>query len=56
MEKIIFEIFLKVITGISPKIREELKNFVSSLELKAQETSNPVDDILVLFLRILVGL
>lgn len=55
MIAIILEILSKLIKGISPKIREEILNFLKDLEAKAQETPNPVDDIIVLLLRILFG-
>ncbi|MBA7573062.1 hypothetical protein ES708_14851 [subsurface metagenome] len=55
MIAIILEILSKLIKGISPKIREEILNFLKDLEAKAQETPNPVDDIIVLLLRVLFG-
>ena len=55
MIAIILEILERLIKGISPKIREEILNFLKDLEIKAKETPNPVDDIVVLLLRILFG-
>jgi len=55
MVRIILEILEKLIKGVSPKIREEILEFLKDLELKAKETPNPIDDIIVLLLRILFG-
>ncbi|GAI96154.1 unnamed protein product [marine sediment metagenome] len=55
MIAIILEILSKLITGISPKIREAILEFLKDLEVKAKETPNPIDDIIVLLLRILFG-
>lgn len=55
MIALILEILTKLIKGISPKIREEILNFLKDLEVKAKETPNPVDDVIVLLLRILFG-
>lgn len=55
MIKIFLELLEKLISGISPNIREEILNFLKELEAKAKETPNPVDDIIVLLLRIIFG-
>ena len=55
MIAILLEILSKLIKGISPKIREAMLEFLKDLEIKAQETPNPIDDIVVLLLRILFG-
>lgn len=55
MIRIILELLSKLITGISPKIREEILEFLKDLEAKAKETPNPIDDIIVLLLRVLFG-
>lgn len=55
MMNLVFTVLQKVLAGISPQIREELKNFLAELEKKAQTTSNPLDDIFVLLLRIVAG-
>lgn len=55
MVSIILELLSKLITGISPQIREEILEFLKKLEAKAKETPNPIDDIIVLCLRIIFG-
>jgi hypothetical protein len=55
MLNIIYKMAVKVLSGASPEIRNQIKAFLSDLEEKAKQTSNPVDDILVLCLRILLG-
>ena len=45
-----------ILSVVSPKIREELENFVSHLEEKAKETPNPADDMLVDFLKHNLGM
>jgi len=55
MINILLELLGKLITGISPKIREAIFEFLKDLEAKAKETTNPIDDIVVLLLRILFG-
>jgi len=45
-----------ILSVVSPKIREELENFVSHLEEKAKETPNPADDMLVDFLKHILGM
>jgi len=55
MIAIILALLEKLLTGMSPKIREEILNFLKDLEVKAKETTNPIDDIIVLCLRILFG-
>ena len=55
MLKLIYSVFAKVLAGASPEIRNRIKAFLADLEKKAAETANPVDDILVLVLRIVTG-
>ena len=55
MISIILKLLSKLITGISPQIREEILNFLKDLEEKAKKTPKPIDDIIVLLLRILFG-
>lgn len=55
MLNIVYQMIVKVISGASPEIRNQIKAFLADLEERAQQTSNPVDDILVLCLRILFG-
>ena len=55
MINIIYKMVVKVLGGASPEIRNQIKSFLAELEEKARETSNPVDDILVLCLRIVLG-
>jgi len=55
MLNIMYKMAVKVLSGASPEIRNQIKDFLADLEEKAKQTSNPVDDILVLCLRILLG-
>jgi hypothetical protein len=55
MIAIILDLLSKLLTGMSPKIRELILDFLKDLEVKAKETPNPIDDIIVLLLRILFG-
>ena len=43
----------KIIATISPELREFIKETLTKMEAKAAETDNPLDDVLVLVLRIL---
>lgn len=55
MLALILKLLSKVLTGMSPKIRELILEFLRDLEAKAKETPNPIDDMVVLLLRILFG-
>lgn len=55
MLSIIYKMFHKVLSGATPEIRNQIKEFLADLEEKAAATPNPVDDILVLVLRIVLG-
>jgi hypothetical protein len=55
MLNIVYKMIVKVLSGASPEIRNQIKAFLADLEEKAKQTSNPVDDILVLCLRIVLG-
>jgi len=55
MLNIVYKMVVKVLSGASPEIRNQIKAFLAELEEKAKQTSNPVDDILVLCLRIVLG-
>ena len=55
MLTIVYKTIVKIITGASPEIRNNIKSFLTDLEEKAKQTANPLDDILVLCLRILLG-
>ncbi|MDD2353570.1 MAG: hypothetical protein PHX56_08480 [Atribacterota bacterium] len=55
MLNIVYKMIVKVISGASPEIRNQIKAFLTDLEEKAKKTSNPVDDILVMCLRIIMG-
>ena len=43
----------KILATISPQLREFIKDMLTKMEAKAAETDNPLDDVLVLVLRIL---
>ncbi|MBA7553506.1 hypothetical protein ES705_46098 [subsurface metagenome] len=55
MIALILTLLEKLLTGMSPKIRELILDFLKDLEAKAKETPNPIDDVIVLLLRILFG-
>ena len=55
MLNIVYKMIVKVLSGASPEIRNQIKAFLADLEEKAKKTSNPVDDILVMCLRIIMG-
>jgi hypothetical protein len=55
MLNVIYKMFQKVLSGATPEIRNQIKSFLADLEKKAADTPNPVDDILVLVLRIVLG-
>ncbi|MBA7624888.1 hypothetical protein ES703_32302 [subsurface metagenome] len=40
-----------LLKNASPMIRDKIKEFLGMLEKKAKETDNPVDDLLVDFLK-----
>ena len=49
----LLELLKKIISTISPQLREYIKDMLTKMEAKAKETDNPLDDVLVLVLRIL---
>lgn len=46
----------KIIETISPQLREFILEMLTKMEAKAKETDNPLDDVLVLVLRVLFGM
>ncbi len=52
----IFKLLEKIITTISPELRKFIKEMLTKTEAADKETDNPLDDILVLVLRILFGM
>lgn len=55
MPQWILQILAAMITNASPEIRENIKSWLDDLAAKAKETPNPVDDMLVAGLKILLG-
>lgn len=55
MEKLLFSVLTSLIPVISPEIKKALDQFVDDLAKKAAETPNPFDDILVAFVKVLIG-
>lgn len=55
MLSIVYQMIVKVLSGASPEIRNQIKAFLADLEEKSEKTANPVDNILVLLLRIVLG-
>lgn len=52
----LLKLLTKIIATISPQLREFIKDMLTKMEAAAKETDNPLDDILVLVLRILFGM
>lgn len=52
----LFKLLEKIITSISPQLREFMKVKLTEMEAAAKETDNPLDDVLVLVLRVLFGM
>ena len=52
----LLELLKKIISTISPQLREFIKETLTKMEAKAKETDNPLDDVLVLVLRVLFGM
>ena len=52
----LFKLLKKIIETISPQLRDFIKEMLTKMEAKAKETDNPLDDILVLVLRVLFGM
>lgn len=53
--KLLLEILMKVLPGMSAQIREDILEFLKKAEAHAKETQNPLDDILIMILRIVLG-
>ena len=49
----LLKLLQKIIETISPQLRDFIKEMLTKMEVKAKETDNPLDDVLVLVLRIL---
>lgn len=52
----LLELLKKIIASISPQLREFIKQKLTEMEAAAKETDNPLDDVLVLILRVLCGM
>ena len=48
-------LFKKILELISPQLREAIRGFLDDLEAKAKETDSVVDDIFVMFVKMLFG-
>jgi len=51
----VFGLLDKFLNSISADLREAIKTSLTEWEAKAKETPNPVDDLVVKFLRILLN-
>jgi len=56
MEKIIAKVIEKVISQMSDNFRKQIIESIKDLEVAAEATQNPWDDILVLILKVAVGI
>lgn len=52
---IILRLLFVIVPEITPVVKEELNRALSSLEAKAKETDNKIDDLFVQFLRAIVN-
>lgn len=55
MEKILIRILEHLLIHSTPEIKNALCNGLNDLALKAKKTPNPIDDMLVKFLQMIVG-
>ena len=51
----IFGLLDKFLNSISTDLRDAIKKSLTEWEVKAKETPNPIDDLVVKFLRILLN-
>lgn len=56
MEKLIAKIIEKVVKKLSPEFKQTINQFVLELEIKAEATDNPWDDIAVMILKVALGI
>ena len=47
---LLFQIFFRCLTQMTPVLREAFCEMIKELAQKAQETKSPMDDLIVLFL------
>lgn len=52
---LIWSLLELALKSISPQIKELVRDFVKRIEEAAQKTSNPIDDILVMLLKIAIS-
>jgi len=55
MLKFIGRILPAIIKALSPQIKEETVEFVKVLDKKAQATPNPIDDVFVMILKLIIN-
>lgn len=55
LQKILVNVLVSIITLSTPSIKEEIAKGLDSIEGRAKATPNPIDDLLVSFLRALLG-
>lgn len=56
MNKAIIELIIFIVRQASPQIKELLINFILDVEDKAKATPNPIDDILIDILKIMLDM
>lgn len=54
MEKTIVKVIVEILKYASPMLKKEIREFIKKLEDAAEKTPNPVDNILVEVLKVLV--
>jgi len=53
---LVVKVLLSLLPAITPVLREALREFVSDLKSKAQQTESPIDDVVVAILEDLLSL
>ena len=55
MERFLIQLLFQVLQMATPEVRKELCSLIAQLEEKAKKTPNGADDLLVYFLKNLLG-
>jgi len=55
LSALLFQILFKLLTEMTPTLRAAFCEMLKELAKKAQETKNPIDDLIILFLAGLLG-
>ena len=55
LSALLFQILFKLLTEMTPTLKAAFCEMLKELAKKAQETKNPIDDLVILFLAGLLG-